>query len=125
MRSFKLRGLGWSSLSASWDGAPGMRPAFSAVSWFSASRSLISGSSSRRYTFATGTSRGGGGTYAFRLGGGATNGFLMKPPELRPPGLKGAIGGAADLLNAAIRSLNELLVGFSETGGGGPLGFAW
>jgi hypothetical protein len=42
-------------------------------------------------------------------------------PELRLLGLNGAIGGAEALLKAAMRSLNELLVGFSETGGG-PLG---
>ena len=61
---------------------------------------------------------------ACRLGGGATNGFLTKPPvgPLRPLGLKGATGGAAGLLNAAMRSLNELLLGFSETGGGPGLG---
>ena len=42
----------------------------------------------------------------------------MNPVE-GPPGLKGAIGAAAGLLKAAMRSLNEL--GFSDTGGGGPL----
>ena len=36
-----------------------------------------------------------------------------------PPGLKGAIGTAAGLLNAAMRSRNEL--GFSATAGGGAL----
>ena len=37
-------------------------------------------------------------------------------PELKPPGLKGAGGGAA-LLKAAMRSLKEPPLGFSETGG--------
>jgi hypothetical protein len=40
----------------------------------------------------------------------------MKPVEPNPLGLKGAIGAADALLNAAILSLNEL--GFSATGGG-------
>jgi hypothetical protein len=44
------------------------------------------------------------------------------PPELKLLGLKGAIGGAAALLNAAIRSLNEPTTGFSVTGGGPELG---
>lgn len=36
-------------------------------------------------------------------------------------GLKGAIGGSAGLLNAAMRSLNDDPVGFSATAGGGGL----
>lgn len=42
---------------------------------------------------------------------------LFDPPEPSPPGLNGAGGGVA-LLNAAIRSLNEPPLGFSDTGGG-------
>ena len=73
-------------------------------------------SSSRRYTFGGGGSLGGG-TYAFLLGGGATKGFLMNPlaPEPAPPGLNGAIGGAAGLLNIAILSLKDPTSGFSAT----------
>ena len=43
----------------------------------------------------------------------------MKPEVvlLCPPGLNGAIGAAAGLLKAAIRSLNEFDEGFSATGG--------
>src|ERR1700722_7085187 len=74
------------------------------------------GSSSRRYTFCGGGSLGGG-TYAFLLGGGGTKGFLMNPlaPEPPPPGLNGAIGAAAALLNIAILSLKEPTSGFSAT----------
>ena len=45
---------------------------------------------------------------------------LFAPPELNPPGLNGATGGAA-LLNAAILSLKEPPLGFSDTGGGTDL----
>jgi hypothetical protein len=60
----------------------------------------------------------GGGIKAFRLGGGATNGFFTKPVPVpaKPLGLKGATGGAAGLLKAAMRSLNEFVEGFPETG---------
>jgi len=51
--------------------------------------------------------------YAFLLGGGATNGFLT---NVGAAGLKGATGAAPALLNAAMRSLNEL--GLLLTGGG-------
>src|SRR5687768_393807 len=40
----------------------------------------------------------------------------MKPPDPSPPGLNGAMGGAAALLKAAMRSRKAL--GFSDTGGG-------
>ena len=80
----------------------------------------ISGSSSRRYAFGGGCSLGIG-TYAFLLGGGATNGFFMKVLEAGPPGLKGAIGGAAGLLNAAMRSRNAFELGLLDTTGGGAL----
>ena len=45
----------------------------------------------------------------------------MKELELppKPPGLNGAIGGAAGLLNAAIRSLKAFELGLLETAGGG------
>lgn len=41
----------------------------------------------------------------------------MKLEAAAPVGLKGTGAGAAGLLNAAMRSLNELVIGFSTTGG--------
>ena len=48
----------------------------------------------------------------------------MKLEDPCPPGLNGAIGAAAGLLKAAIRSLNEFEDGLSATGGGPALGAA-
>jgi hypothetical protein len=42
----------------------------------------------------------------------------LELPDDSPPGLKGARGGAALLLKAAIRSRKDPPLGFSETGGG-------